>query len=76
MGFCSGTDIFDHVAKAVFNSSLSNDEQKEIITALVEALEDHDWDCHDDSAYIKHKVVHRVMHELHPDWFEEGQGDA
>lgn len=67
MGFCSGTDIFDPVAKYVLESSLTDEQKSGVIRALIVALEDHDWDCQDDSAYVSHPIVQEVLEELHPD---------
>lgn len=67
MGWCSGTDIFDAVARWVLNSRLTDDEKYEVMEALTVALENHDWDCQSDSQYFKHPIVIKLMKELH-DW--------
>ena len=69
MGWCSGTDIFDSVCQVLFDPNVRNG--KEIVKRLVEILEDHDWDCHQDSRYWDTPVVQEVMRELHPSWFED-----
>lgn len=70
MGWCSGTPIFDAVAKNILDSELSTERQFEIMRALTKAMYDGDWDCEDESRYIKHPVIQRVMRELNPDWYE------
>jgi hypothetical protein len=74
MGFCSGTDIFEPVAKVVLESQWSDEIKYTVIRELVDALENHDWDCQDESEYWQHPIVRRVFKDLHPDWdflFEE-----
>jgi hypothetical protein len=71
MGWCSGTDIFDAVAADVIDSELPEAAQERIIKTLINAMEDHDWDCQGDSDYYEHPLVQRVVKELHPDWFED-----
>lgn len=67
MGWCSGTYIFDAVVEDIIN-----DEPKEqIIESLILALEQGDWDCQYDSAYIEHSLVRKVMEKLHPDFYED-----
>lgn len=51
MGFCSGTDIFDPVAKFVLESDQSETAKEGVLRELIIALWDHDWDCESDSAY-------------------------
>ena len=70
MGFCSGTEIFDPVAKYVIESGMPEPYRHELLKVLVSALEDHDWDCQQDSSYYDFPLIERVMLELHPDWFE------
>ena len=64
MGWCSGTQIFDPVVGALLNG----DSKEAIIRVLVEVLEDEDWDCQSDSAYIDDPIVAKIMKDLHPDW--------
>ena len=68
MGWCSGTEIFD-VAVGILLERKKAD--KEIIKALAEILEEHDWDCQCDSTYWDEPLVQEVFRELHPKWFEE-----
>jgi len=68
MGFCSGTDIFDPIVKHILNGNQSEDEKFITIKILVDALEDHDWDCQSDSMYFSDPIVQKVLKELHPSW--------
>jgi hypothetical protein len=68
MGFCSGTDIFDPVVGWILENLKDEALQLGAIRVLIIALEDHDWDCQDDSRWSNHPVVRRVMRELHPNW--------
>ncbi len=73
MGWCSGTEIFDKVADFVLHSVFAGNEatRQYTLEVLVSALEDHDWDCQDDSQFIEHPIVKKVMRQLHPDWFKD-----
>lgn len=71
MGWCSGTEIFDAVVSFVLKTDASDDEKSSLLKTLADALENHDWDCQQDSDHYEHPIVQRVMHELHPDWYEE-----
>lgn len=75
MGWCSGTDIFDPVAKFVIYSDLSEQRKYDILHVLIEALENHDWDCEQDSRYWSNPIVQRVMADLNPDWFGDDLSD-
>lgn len=68
MGWCSGTDIFDDMAGFILGISATDDEKAEILTTLINSLEDQDWDCQSDSNYWDDPIVQRVFKELHPDW--------
>ena len=70
MGWCSATEIFDNVAGALLDSDKPKDT-KEVLTQLVGALEEGDWDCQSDSDYWDHPIVREIMKELHPHWFKE-----
>lgn len=76
MGWCSGTEIFDKVAEYVLGcTAVSEAERTNIIRVLIDALEDHDWDCQDDSDLMNDPIVKEVMRELHPEWYDiEGDG--
>lgn len=68
MGWCSGTDVFDTVVKDVLINKASKEQ---IIRNLIIALEDKDWDCHQDSDYYDNPKVQKIMKELHPDWEDD-----
>lgn len=72
MGWCSATTIFDNVAGALLYKKPEKPEV--ILENLIEALEDGDWDCQQESAYWDHPVVRKIMKKLHPAWFE-GKGE-
>lgn len=72
MGWCSGTPIFDAVAKEVLNNSdLTEEQQATILTVLIKAMWSQDWDCEQDSAYYEHPVVESIFRKLEPEWFED-----
>jgi hypothetical protein len=75
MGWCSGTEIFDPVAKYIINSEMPAQSKRDLLKVLINALEDHDWDCQQDSGYYNFPIVERAFLELHPDWREEGADD-
>lgn len=55
MGWCSGTDIYERVAKTLDEYVDKNDPEAyhecklDVLDALVEVLTDHDWDCVDEA---------------------------
>ena len=67
MGWCSGTQIFDSVVGALLKKTKRTEE--EVISDLVDALEDMDWDCQQDSAFWDDPIVRRVFMAKHPEWF-------
>lgn len=69
MGWCSATEIFDNVVGGLIGDTKLS--KKQIISNLIGALEDGDWDCQADSAYYDHPLVRECFMELHPRWFEE-----
>lgn len=71
MGWCSGTVIFDDMARFVLAQPASDDDKFATLRALAVSLQNEDWDCESDSRYYNHPIVQRVMKDLHPDWFEE-----
>lgn len=72
MGWCSATDIFDRMVGIILGADDMRDTtQEELITALVEVLEDMDWDCQYESAYWEHPFVKTVFKKLHPDRYGE-----
>ena len=67
MGWCSGTELFDSVCAELFSEAPLHTK----LVNIIEAFEDMDWDCQDDSDYRDHPAVVLAMAELHPDWFED-----
>lgn len=68
MGWCSATIIFDQIAAALLDDKPM--DKRAALKALIEALEDGDWDCQQDSEYWEHPLVQEIMRERHPRWFE------
>lgn len=68
MGWCSGTVVFDAVMDAVLKPET---DRAVMLRTLIDALEDMDWDCQQDSEYWEHPIVRQVMQEKHPDWFRD-----
>ena len=69
MGWCSGTEVFDPIAKALLGSIEGKPiDVERVLKTVIGALEDGDWDCQEDSAYWDHPLVKKIMKELHPDW--------
>jgi hypothetical protein len=69
MGWCSATEIFDNVVSGLVGDSKLSKEK--IIENLVCALEDGDWDCQSDSAYVDHPLVRKVFEKRYPGMYEE-----
>lgn len=67
MGWCSGTDIFDEVVQSL----KAGDAPKETLKKLAVVLEDHDWDCQNESKYWDDPDIREIFQELHPSWFED-----
>jgi len=65
MGFCSGTDIFDPVAKELLSDGLSMSDKTRVhlLRVLFTALRNHDWDCQGDSYYWDHPLVQQAARE-------------
>lgn len=76
MGWCSATLIFDKICDALLDDGDKKPTPEETIGALVDVLEDGDWDCQTDSAYWGHPIVQKVMRERHPRWFEDEEGET
>ena len=68
MGWCSATRIFDAVAEALLTDG--DIDKKRILETVIDALEDGDWDCQQDSSYWDNPLVQEIMKERHPGWFE------
>lgn len=71
MGWCSGTDIFDKVAEKLIDMKLPEEQQEEILTVLIDEMENHDWDCQSDSAYYGTPLMDKILKKLHPHWYED-----
>jgi len=69
MGWCSGTEVFDQIAAIVLSDKPL--DKKATLKAVIESLENSDWDCQSDSWYWDNPVVQEIMRELHPAWFED-----
>ena len=54
-----GTKLFDDVFSAIINESLMN--RRIILSNLIVALEQMQWDCHCDSAYIDDPLVQELF---------------
>jgi hypothetical protein len=69
MGWCSGTEVFDPIAGALLGSLEGKQINVEsVLKVVIEACENGDWDCQQDSKYWDHPIVQKLMRELHPDW--------
>lgn len=68
MGWCSATSIFDAVAEFVLATDRPDAEKQAVLKVLAAALENEDWDCQGDSAYMDEPIVQAVFRELDPDW--------
>lgn len=71
MGWGSGTELFDAVAESIINSPLTRKEKVKILVTLIEAMEDKDWDCQQDSRYWNEPLVAASFKVVHPNWFIE-----
>lgn len=69
MGWCGGAEIFDAVAKDMFDpiNDYAVFEKKRVLTVLAKALENCDWDCQSDSAYFDHPIVKEIFDNLSAD---------
>jgi hypothetical protein len=77
MGWYSGTKVFDPVVRKLLSmATITPDDQQELIVALIDALEERDWDCQSNSAYYEHPLVKAALLELHPDWFDDWENGA
>jgi len=65
MGWTGGAEIFDKV----LDKLLTDAPKEEIIEALINALEDRDWDTQMESSYFEHPLVNKIFRKLHPSWF-------
>lgn len=75
MGWCNATEIFDAACRGILG-----DRQKitqgatKALGIIIDNLEDHDWDCQQDSEYWDHPIVQQLFKDRHPEWFE-GEGE-
>lgn len=70
MGWGSGVYVFDAICAELLTDKPI--DKRNAIKALINALEDGDWDTHQDSEYYDDPIVQDVLKDLHPHWFEEG----
>ena len=65
MGWCSGTDIFDPVVTKLLieyeKGRIDKQFLRETIIELRKALEDKDWDCHQESKFILHPLIKDLL---------------
>jgi len=66
MGWCGGTSIFDKTAKVVLAKKISDKDKIEILEALAKEMEQHDWDCQDETSLRSSAIVRKVL-ELEED---------
>lgn len=71
MGWCSGTSIFDGIAEFVIENGIDEQDSVNLLVRLIDALENEDWDCQQDSHYYNNPIVQKAFEALHPDWFED-----
>jgi hypothetical protein len=69
MEWCSATVIFDRIAEVVLSDRPI--DKRAVLKTAIEALEDGDWDCQQDSVYWNNPIVQEIMREKHPRWFED-----
>lgn len=50
MGWASGGYIFDPVCEALLDTDIADDKLEKVLTTLIKALQDGDWDTEDESA--------------------------
>lgn len=75
MGWCSGTDIFDAACKGIIGDKQRvSKEGIKALTIIVDSLEQHDWDCQQDSRYWDHPVVQQIFRAR--GWFEDEEEEA
>jgi hypothetical protein len=71
MGWCSGTEIFDHVVKVILDTPdpfMERSTKRIVIAALIRSMIEHDWDCEHDSDYWEHPLVRLAFKEALSDW--------
>jgi hypothetical protein len=73
MGWCGGTTILDAVFEVMVEKPTDTGA---ILRALITALEDADCDTLDESWYSDHPMMRNAMIDLHPEYCDDGGGDA
>lgn len=49
MGWASGADIFDRVARSLINAHVDEDTKRQVLGEPIDSLQDSDWDTEDES---------------------------
>lgn len=70
MGWCSGTDVFDPVVSAIVQSEASRATKIALIVALIQALENEDWDCQDHSIHWHQDEVIEAFRITDPEMWD------
>jgi hypothetical protein len=73
MGWSGGVDVFDNVAGEIIAQNIDEDSAFAVLDALIDALEDQDWDTESDSEYYNHPLIKLVFKKRHPDWFDKDE---
>ena len=68
MGWSSGTRIFDAICHILLSPAYLTKQAQ--LEAIIEVLEDEDWDGQNESTYWEHPIVSRAFKRIHPEWFE------
>jgi hypothetical protein len=61
MGWAAGQEILDPVVKEVLKLPISDTRKRKVITVLVDALRQQDWDTESDSRYYNHALVKPIL---------------
>ena len=70
MGWARGSEIMNNIIHAVQPHVKDHDALKAIYIPIIKALDDSDWDTHDESMDID-PAFDEAMREVNPDEFEE-----
>lgn len=68
MGWCSGTDVFDHMMFVIKKTDITDEQRQCLIQCLIVALQNQDWDCESDSDYWRDPLVRKAFKEVCPKW--------
>jgi hypothetical protein len=68
MGWCSGSDIASAMIRAG-KKYIPARHRKAFYNDVINALEDHDWDCQGD-VMGEDELFDEVLKERNPDWYE------